>query len=109
MDLRQYFRKIQVVEASLPLEDLFIVSLETSDGGREGQISEVSRDNAAKMIVEGRAVLATEAQKEQFLQTHAAARKAIDAVEAARRVQVAIISDVDLVSQMASRKNSQHK
>jgi hypothetical protein len=108
MDLRQYFRKIQALEASLPDEDQVVVSLETSDGGKAGRLSEVSRSNAAKIIVEGRAMLATEEQKQQFVQKHASARKVIEATDAARRVQVAIISDADL-SQLASRKNSHHK
>jgi hypothetical protein len=108
MDLKQYFRKIQTIEASLQEEYPILMSLETPDGGKEGRASEVSRSNAAVMIVEGRAVLATEEEKRQFLETQNIARKAVAAADAARRVQVAIISEADL-GQMAGRKNSQHK
>jgi hypothetical protein len=109
MDLRQYFHKVKTLEASLPEDDQLVVSFENADGASEGRITEVSRRIAAKMIVEGRAVLATEEQKQQFMQKYVAARKAIEATEAARRVQVAIISDPDLISQLAGRKNSQQK
>jgi hypothetical protein len=108
MDLKQYFRKIQAVEATLSENYPIVVSLETADGGKEGRISEVSRSNAAVMIVEGRAVLATEEQKLQFAETQAAARKAHLAAEAAKRVQVAVISESDL-GHMSGRKNSQNK
>jgi len=91
MDLKQYFRRIQAVEASLSDEYPIVISLETADGGKEGRISEVSRSNAAVMIVEGRAVLATDEQKQQFAEGQAVARNAHAAAEAAKRLQVAII------------------
>jgi hypothetical protein len=108
MDLKQYFRKIQAVESSLSDEYPIVVSLETADGGKEGRISEVSRSNAAVMVVEGRAVLATEEQKQQFAESQAAARTAHAKAEAAKRLQVAIISESDL-GHMTGRKNSQNK
>jgi hypothetical protein len=108
MDLKQYFRKIQAAEASISEDYPIVVSLETPDGGKEGRLSEVSRSNAAIMIVEGRAVLATEEQKRQFAERQVAARNAHVAAEAAKRLQVAIISESDL-GHVSGRKNSQNK
>lgn len=96
MDLRQYFRKIDEVKAQLTEEYPVVVSLETTDGGKAGLISEVSRANAARMIVEGRAVIASEEQKLQFMDQQASAKKAAHAAELAKRVQVAILSESDL-------------
>ncbi len=66
MDLRAYFQKIRSVENSITAEHVVVVSLETPDGGREGQLSEVSRTNAAKLIVDGKARLAETAEAEAF-------------------------------------------
>ena len=104
MDLKQYFRKIREVEGSLIESFPVIVSLDTEDGGKGGVISEVSRATAAKLVVEGRAVLATEDQKLFFAAQTEAARKAAEKLELARRVQVAIIADSDLQNSVISKR-----
>lgn len=93
MDLKQYFRKFREVEASLTDRYQLIVSMETPDGGKPGLISEVCREVAAKMIIEGRAALATEKDAKAYREQQASARKAAEKADLARRVQVAIISD----------------
>ena len=102
MDLKQYFRKIRQVEASLADRYPIIVSLETPDGGKAGLIAEVPRETAAKMIVEGRAVLASEEEKELYRTQQVAAKAAAEKAELAKRVQIAIISDRDLKHRMTS-------
>jgi coenzyme F420-reducing hydrogenase alpha subunit len=104
MDVKQYFRKIREVEAGIQEEFPMVISLETTDGGKAGRISEVSRFNAAKMIVESRAVIANEEQKQQFLDRQLAARRAAEQAELSKRVQVAIISESDLQGHTSSRK-----
>jgi hypothetical protein len=96
MDVKQYYRKIHEVEAGLTEPYPIVVSVETADGGKAGVVSEVSRAVAAKMIVEGCAVLASRAEKERYFEQQVAARKAAEKAELARRVRVAIISDDDL-------------
>lgn len=93
MDLRQYFRKIREVEATLSDPYFVVSSLETPDGGKNGTISEVPRELAAKLIVEGRAVLASEAEKEQFQQAQEQAKVIAERAEAAKRLQVAFITE----------------
>jgi len=106
MDVKQYFRKLREIETALADEYPIIVSLETSDGGRAGMISEVSRFNAAKMIVENCAVLATEEQKEQFRDRQAAEKRAAEKAELSKRLQVAIIADPDTQGQVSHKKNN---
>lgn len=93
MDLRQYFRKMREVEATLSDPYLIVSSLETADGGKSGTISEVPRAVAAQLIVEGRAVLASEAEKEQFRQEQEQAKVIAERAEAAKRLQVAFITE----------------
>lgn len=93
MDLKQYFKKLREVEASLIHPYLLVVSLETPDGGKPGLISEVSRHVAAKMIIEGRAILATEKEEKLYREQQAVAKKAAEKAELAKRVQVAIITE----------------
>ena len=95
MDLKQYFRKMREIEGTISEPFVLIVSLETPDGGKAGMVTEVSRFNAAKMIIEGRAVLANESEKEAYIARQEAARKAAEKAELAKRVQVAILADPD--------------
>jgi hypothetical protein len=106
VDLKQYFRKMREIEGTIADPFALIVSLETPDGGKAGMITEVSRFNAAKMIIEGRAVLANESQKDAYLAQQEAARKAAEKAELAKRVQVAILTDPELGSSMPAKKNS---
>jgi hypothetical protein len=96
VDLRQYFKKLRDVEAAIEEEFPFVVSLETSDGGKPGVISEVSRELAAKGIVNGQAVLADKDQKLAYLELQAQRKKAAQKAELAKRLQIAIVSGSEL-------------
>jgi hypothetical protein len=106
MDVKQYYRKVQEIESGLQDNCPILVSLETPDGGKAGVLSAVPRAVAAKMIVEGRAVVASPAQKQQFADQLQTAKRAAEKAELSRRVQVAIISDSDLNAPSTLRKAS---
>lgn len=108
MDLRQYFKKIRETESALPEAFPLLVSLETSDGGKPGRISEVSREVAAKMIVEGRAALASESERQAYLEQQVSHKKAAERADLSRRVQVAILSEADAHSAWAGEKTPPH-
>ncbi|MBV8069260.1 MAG: hypothetical protein JO270_05105 [Acidobacteriaceae bacterium] len=93
MDLKQYFRKVREIEASIAAAYVVVVSLETSDGGKPGVCSEVSREAAAKLIAEGRAALADEHTAKHFYDAQACAREAAEKAQLAKRLQVAIIPE----------------
>lgn len=97
MDLKNYFRKIREVELSIAEPHTFVISLETPDGGRAGLVTEVPREIAARMIVEGFAAIATKAEKERFLERQAIARLAAQKADMAQRLQVTIVADGDKV------------
>lgn len=109
MDLRQYFRKLRDIEAAMVEAYQVVVSLETPDGGKAGIVSEVSRANAAKLVVEGRAVLASEEQKQALIAAKKAAKEAAQQAEITQRLQVAILSDADLARLPGRNNSSQQK
>lgn len=104
MDLKQYYRKLREIEAKIEDEFPLIVSLDTPEGGKSGVICEVTRLGAAKMISEGRAVLATEEQKELHRKRQAEIKAAAEKEEMTRRIQVAILSDADMQPSPGKKK-----
>jgi hypothetical protein len=96
MDLRTYYQKIRDVEATIPTPYVVTISKATDDGGKSGLPVEVSRQVAAKMIVDGSAVLATAAQATAFEQQQAAAAKAAQEAATAAKVEVTMVSSTDL-------------
>ncbi len=110
MDLKAYFKKIKDTESSIDEPYLLIVSLETPDGGKPGTVVEVSRQEAAKALVEGRAVRANEEQTEVYYKQQAERKKSAEKAELSRRLQIAIISDSELrTSATAQEKDEQPK
>ena len=96
MDLRMFFQKLRKIEQEITEPHVVVVSHETPDGGRAGQLAEVPRNIAARLILEGQAHLATTDEATQF---RAEARKALEEAQQrlmAERVQVNVISDTDL-------------
>jgi hypothetical protein len=96
MDLRAYYKKIRETEAMLQGESLVVVSMATSEGGREGVKTEVPRAIAAKLIAEGRARVASDEEGLEFYEAHREARERFEVEQAARRMQVMVIPQADL-------------
>jgi hypothetical protein len=96
MDLRLYYQKIRELERSFKATFPVVVSQETPDGGTAGVKTEVPIHIAARMIVDGRAVLASEKESQEFLDQKLAAKKAAEQLQAASRMQVKVLSDSDL-------------
>ena len=90
MDLRAYYQKIREMEGRLP-EPCVVVSLETSDGGKAGVRTEVNRQVAARMVVEGRARVASEEETREFAERKLEAKRAADQLAAAARMQVTVV------------------
>ena len=75
MDLRVFYQKIRQLEQEIEEPHVVVVSLETPDGGKPGVKTEVTRENAARMVVEGRARLASSSETADYyddlmLETH---------------------------------------
>lgn len=91
MDVKSYFKRIRELESQLTEGDHVVVSLKTADGGREGVKSEVPREIACRMVVEKRARLANEDEREQYHGEQAEARASFEQTQAERQLQVQLI------------------
>ena len=96
MSLRSYYKKVREAEAALRGEDIVVVSLATSEGGKEGVRTETPRGVAAKLIAEGRAREATDTERAEFREGLRDARIQYELDEAARRVQVVVLPAQDM-------------
>ena len=96
MDIRIYFQKVREMENNIADQYVFISSLETSDGGKPGRLSEVDRTTAARLIVENRARLATEEESQRYRDEANAIREAAEQASLASRVHVTLLNDNDV-------------
>ncbi len=106
MDLKAYYQKVRQVEAGLTEAEIVTISLETPDGGRAGVGNEVSKSVAARMIVEGKARLATPEETAAFRERAAEAKRAADQMAAASRMQITVLSEADLRTFKGSGKKA---
>jgi hypothetical protein len=97
MDLRVYYQKIRDWDSKIADEFPVVKSKETTDGGKDGTLTEVSKHIAAKLIVDGMADLAEDADLEKFRADMAEAKRAADAkVAAATAMQLAVVPKQEL-------------
>lgn len=104
MDIRAYFQKVREVEQGISTAWVFIQSLETSDGGKPGRICEVGREVAARLIVEGRARLATEAETAEYRSEVERRRVEAEQEKLAGKTQIAVFSEDTLRALKSSLK-----
>lgn len=96
MDVMGFYRKIRQLEKEIEGDHAVVVSNETPDGGISGRTANVPKAIAARMVVEGKARLAT---PEESAQHHAETARAIEAGrkrELLGRAQVRLLSDGDI-------------
>lgn len=103
MDLRSYYKKVRDAESTLKGDDIVVVSLATSEGGKEGVLTEAPRGVAAKLIAEARARVATETEAGEFREGLRAARVQYEREEAARRVEIVMMPAKDAKKAMRDR------
>ena len=96
MDLKIYYQKIRELERSFKDPYPVVVSKETPDGGIAGIFTEVPAHLAAKMIADGVAGVANDEETKTFRTGQADAKRAVDAVEASKHVQLTVVSESDL-------------
>ncbi len=96
MDLREYYQQLRETAASITDAHVVVVSKKTPDGGKAGVSTEVARAIAAKLVVEGRARLASTEESEAYRSDVRSARERAEQIAAAGRVQVSVISDSEL-------------
>jgi hypothetical protein len=98
MDLRMFYQKLRKIEQEIADPHVVVVSNETPDGGRAGQKSEVSRNIAAKLLVEGRARLATPEEEAEFRGVIDQALQVAEQRALAQKIQVNVVSEADFLA-----------
>jgi hypothetical protein len=88
MDVKSYYKKIREKEQEIASPFAIVSSLETPDGGRAGVLTEVTRELAARMMVEGRGRLANEAEVKEYREARERARLEAEERELAGRLVV---------------------
>ena len=106
MDLKAFYQKLRQVEAGLTEKDVVVISRETPEGGKADVPIEVRREVAARLIVEGRARIATAEETTAFEEHQLEEKKAAEQHAAANRVQLTVISDADLRALKGNGKKS---
>jgi len=92
MDLQAYYGKVKQEEQKIGEDFPVIVSHETPDGGKAGQLTEVARRVAAKFIAQGLARLATPSESTFFRDAQQAAKQAADELLQEAKVQIAMLA-----------------
>ena len=96
MDLTVFYRKVRQIEKEIAGDYAVVVSSETPDGGVSGRTANVPKAIAARLVVEGKARLATSEESERH---HAETAHAIEAGkkrELLGRAQIRLLSDGDI-------------
>lgn len=91
MDLRSYYKKLRDVELMIAEEFPVIISEETPEGGKPGVLTEVHRSLAARLVAEGRALLADDKTSASYRQEALENRDAAEQRVAASRMQVMVV------------------
>jgi hypothetical protein len=104
MNLKAYYQKIREVERSLIAPFVVLVSHATSDGGKDGLLTEVPGQLAAQMIADGRAHLANDDEARDFRHRAAEAKRAADEEVMASKMQVTIVPTADFKKVARSSK-----
>jgi len=98
MDVKQYFQRVRELAAQLPAEAVVIKSVSTTNGGRAGVMAEVARYTAAKQVIDGNAVLATEEESAVYHQEMEARRQVAERAQALNRFQISLSTAAQLPS-----------
>jgi len=93
MDLRRYYQELRKKEAEIEGKDIYVVSLDTADGGKAGVITHVPKAIGCRLIVEGKARLATAEEAERYEQEEERKRAEIASQEFARKIQVQVVAE----------------
>lgn len=106
MDLKGYYRKLREKAAELPDGDQVVVSEATADGGVAGVVSVVPKEVACRLLVEGRARLASTEEAEAYRAEQAEARAEWLRARAAERIHVQLMNGLEQEAQAKKPRKS---
>lgn len=103
MDLQVYYKKIRETAAGYPDKDVVIVSRATGDGGKPGVYTEVPKEVAAMMVVEGTATVADGAAAAAFRKARAEQKERVEREQATSKMPLSVVTTADLQRLLGSR------
>jgi len=103
MDLQAYYRKVRETAAQYPDKDLVVISRATGDGGKAGVYTEVPKQVAAAMVVEGKAEVAGQDEAEAFRKARAAEKERVEREQAAAKTPLSVVTTADLKRLLGTR------
>jgi hypothetical protein len=95
MDVKGYFRRLKEKAAELPEGDQVLVSEATADGGKAGVVTVAPKAVACRLLVEGKARLATPEEAEEFERQQREAREAWQKAQEAQRIHVQVMNGLE--------------
>lgn len=95
MNLRRYYQQLSQLESQLD-EYVLVRSKANPIGGKEGRITEVGRQVAARMLMQDAVDVLSPAEAKQFRQDRQEAYAAITEAREQRKLQVALLSNADI-------------
>ncbi len=106
MDIRMYFEKMREIEASISEPFVVVSSLPTPDGGKAGNLTQVARHAAAKLLVENRARLANEDEVREYKDRADRTRAEAEQALAKSRLQFTLLTDQESKALRSARVKS---
>ncbi len=95
MDVKAYYKRLREVEEEITDAFPVVASIDTADGGRDGEFTETPRWVAARMIAQGQARLATAEEASAYRRAQAEAAAKAEKQANAAKLQVAVLSQAD--------------
>jgi len=105
MDMKKYYKKLREIEATLP-DEVVVISKDTPEGGRAGVFTEASRTVAARLIAEGVAERASEADSAAFMEQTRERHTEELRKRAAASIQVSVITE-DQARALSTKRSKQ--
>jgi len=107
MDLTAYYQKIRDEEAKIAEKFPVIASKESGDGGKAGHLTEVAKDVAARMIVQGLARLAELIEVEAFRDEQRNAMRRVEDAASIAKVQMSVVPTAEFERLKSAAKSKE--
>lgn len=92
MDMKKYYKRVREIESTLP-DEVVLISKETPEGGKAGRFTEAPRHTAARLIAEGVAERASDADSAAFIETTREQHADELRKRAAASIQVSVVTE----------------
>jgi len=104
MNLNKYYEEVKMIRRGLSEPFVYLTSLATANGGKQGMVAEVATDLAARMIADGTARESSPEEILAYQQENEALRAAAQEEDLRSRLRITLVNDPEF--QLLSEKRS---